>query len=142
MGANTSTLATAPAANQTFHTQYAGEVAVVVTVAPDRGPAGTRVHVTGSGFTGDAATFTREHAYFFVLKMQQADGCELLGFGLAPALSVDDAGRLDGSFTVPDQGSCFQDYPSPVGRALRPGTYTIILGPHPADLAPFDLAPS
>lgn len=114
---------------------YAGTT-VRFTMSPISGPIGTRVHVSGQGFTGAAGDEARAHSYFFALVgLPNGPGCELIAPSVDPQVSIDLAGNLTGSFSIPSRGSCFQQSGS--ARPLPPGSYYITLGSHSDSLAQF-----
>lgn len=146
--ATTSTTEVAPSAGpSTRMFQYGGIQPVTVTLAPASGPVGTFVRVTGHGFTGEAGSEARGHAYFFALSNEGGivPGCSLISAYFRsdePQVGIDQAGNLVGSFRVPARGFCFQQDKSESDRPLTPGDYGVILGPHPAWIGAFHITGS
>lgn len=104
-----------------------------ITVRPDHGPVGTRVHLAGGGFTGAswqevARTHGGAYGVFLDVDPGTAGGCELLAGGPF-TLRISPSGVLAADFTVPAQGSCFQTHPTKV-EPVRPGRYAIGVGCH------------
>jgi hypothetical protein len=105
-----------------------------VTVSPDHGPVGTRVHVEGDGFTGASwrDVGATGGGYGVFLLTDEGD-CELLAVS-DPALKISRNGHLIAEVTVPAQGECFQSGRS---QAVRPGDYRIGIGCHACEVADF-----
>jgi streptogramin lyase len=107
-----------------------------VTVAPDHGPVGTRVHLEGDGFTDPywrQVDRTHGGGYGVFLIGSAPGGCELIA-GSEFTLRVEEDGHLVADFTVPGEGGCFQtDRIEPV----RPGSYAIGVGCHACEVAEF-----
>ena len=134
--------ATAPSgAGSEMVTAWGGQP-VAVSIFPSRGPVGTVVRVTGTGFTGSAGQQARSPAYFFTLE-RSLPGCQLLSLKTGTAffgsdgasVTVDGAGNLSGQFRVPPAGTCVQ--PNHPAQSLNPGTYHVVLGSHPIVIGQF-----
>jgi hypothetical protein len=103
-----------------------------VTLRPDHGPVGTRVTVTGSGFTpGVVGTPVR----LLLLNRTFPDGCSLVGGTRVNSLHVSKDGTLRGQFVITAQGACFQQ----PGRhhPVTPGVYQLAIGCMACDVHAF-----
>jgi hypothetical protein len=96
---------------------------------PDEGPAGTLVHVTGSGFNPSLANAPGPAAIGLALIRDFPGGCEVIG-GVADhplRLRVDKSGKLTGEFVISSAPSqCFQEPGQK--RRVTPGEYHVSIG--------------
>lgn len=74
----------------------------VVFVSPSRAPAGTRVFLDGTGFTGD---HWESHGQLWLSIVGGQSSCYLVAWADSQIV-IDDFGHLEGSFIVPEKGSC------------------------------------
>ena len=103
-----------------------------VTLHPDHGPVGTRVTVTGSGFTpGVVGAPVR----LLLLNRTFPGGCSLVGGARVIFLHVNRDGTLRGQFVITAQGPCFQQ----PGRhhQVSPGIYQLAIGCMSCDVHAF-----
>ncbi len=73
-----------------------------VIINPSRAVAGTRVYVYGPGFTAD---HWRSNADLWLSIAPGQQTCDLLAEAESEVV-IDEAGRLEGNFVVPDAGTC------------------------------------
>jgi hypothetical protein len=110
-----------------------------VTVSPDQGPVGTRIHLEGDGFTGpdwQDVVRTQASGYGVFLVRDLPDGCELIAGGEF-TLRIDKSGHLTSEMTVPESGQCFQ---SDRTEMVTPGPYVVGIGCHACEVASFQVA--
>ncbi len=107
-----------------------------VTVTPDHGPVGTRVHLEGDGFTDpywQEVGRTHGGGYGVFLIGSAPGGCELIAGGDF-TIRIGADGHLTAEVTVSGTGNCFQ-----MDRTaqVRPGRYAIGIGCHACEVAEF-----
>lgn len=137
-----------------------------LTLRPASGLAGTHVTISGQLNPGQVRAdepYFRHPAYFNLITDVWADcakaphaypygcsagpaslaGCELIVGLIHPLISVDTAtGRVSGSLTVGDEGTCFQDGPTGRPQATLPGRYVLAIGAHATNWALFKVTGS
>ncbi|MGH2736636.1 MAG: hypothetical protein ACRDKZ_13735 [Actinomycetota bacterium] len=123
----TLTLTTEPVTSCGHHTER-------VSLAPARGPFGTRVRIRADCYYQRNLSM-RQASYFNLMRL--VGDCELL-VGLEGRFRIEDH-RVRGWFRLADRrGTCFQDPGS--GRVeVRPGRYRLVLGCHACNPAIFKL---
>ncbi len=108
-----------------------------VTVTPNQGPVGTRVHLSGDGFSGQVrqtiggALDSRGYGVF--LEGAFPPDCDLIattGF----TLTISTVGHLVAEFRAPAKGDCFQQAR---GMLLSPGWYKVNIGCHVCEVGIF-----
>lgn len=131
-----------------------------LTLQPASGPAGTYVTISGQlspEQVRENETYFRHPAYFSLITDVLAScskdpsdcsagpaslaGCELIVNPAHSVISLDAAtGRVSGSFTVGDEGTCFQDRPTAHPQATLPGRYDLAIGAHATSWALFTVS--
>jgi len=109
----------------------------VVTLDPDSGPVGTRIQVSGSGFSSDLAS---QHDVIVTLNREFAGGCGLVGGVRVKHLNIAKNGDLTAELVIKARGDCFQE----PGRhhAVTPGQYEVAIGCMACNVRSFEVTRS
>jgi hypothetical protein len=113
-----------------------------LTISPDHGPVGTRVHLEGDGFVGGSwqnAELPGGYGVFMGAGLGLGWGvCDLVA-DTDFTIEISDSGHLTADFTVPASGHCFQTDRS---ASVSPGEYTIGVACHACAVSTFRVTPA
>lgn len=110
------------------------------TLTPAAGPIGTRVAVVGTmpKFSPDEQQNLKDPSYFELLRQVPGTSCEFRGGVTESSVVADfDQGTWRASFTVADEGVCFQQ--GGQVRRTAVGTYTLNIGCGACSVAEFEV---
>ncbi len=104
--ASNATQTPTPTVNSSSSSPSAGPATPTMTLQPDNGPVGTRVELSGSGFTGFWRSYGPSSGYGISLQ-SQVGSCDAIASTVSD-FSINQSGELVGWFVVPSEATCFQ----------------------------------